>query len=504
LVEERVVAAVCDRLGDHDLDPEGVRERVEAAGTTAVVVRDLCGLRALPGGTERAVLGTCPDGPSRADVQGAARRAGLDPFGVEQLDLVRSSALGHPARRLERAAASLTARAGGLAALRPSAPDSLRMRLPEGQLSRRSLLSLGAVTYQPVAAIDPATCVGTGRCGLCVALCPFDAIEPARPQPTVVKDACTACAACVSGCPVDAIALPGSDLARFEAEVAALCRDGVAGLLVSCGGWVPEVDGEAPELLPLAVPCLSIITPGWILQALATGAPAVVLAGCGDACSAGSTAGIREHVAYCREALASLGVPDAATRVRLHVPEADDPAEVFAAPLPDPLPAIGGERLALVEPGATADGLLRIAGVTDGARTISGGPLGVVSVEIRGCTLCGSCAAACPTTAIAFEQGPVIATLSLDPWRCVACGHCAETCPEHVVTVDRGTNIAVLHEGRRSLKAGPVVRCRRCGRPIAPAAMLERVRALLPDEPERLLAAMTELCNDCRGLAPAP
>jgi len=61
-----------------------------------------------------------------------------------------------------------------------------------------------------------------------------------------------------------------------------------------------------------------------------------------------------------------------------------------------------------------------------------------------------------------------------------------------------------LHEGRRSLKAGPVVRCRRCGRPIAPAAMLERVRALLPDEPERLLAAMTELCNDCRGLAPAP
>jgi len=499
---EGVVVAVCDRLGDHDIDPEAVRERVEADGGTAVVVRDLCSLRELPGGVQRTVLGVCPNGPSRADVQTAARRSRLDPFAVESVDLARASALGNPARRVERAAASLTARAAGLTELRPSKPDSLRMRLPEGRVSRRSLLSLGAVTYQPVAAIDPATCVGTERCGLCVALCRFAAIAPTRPQPTVAKDACTACAACVSGCPVDAIALPGADLARFEAELAVLCRDLLAGLLVSCGGWSPNVSpGDTVELLSLAVPCLSIVTPGWILQALAGGAPAVLLAGCGDACTAGSTERIRRHVAYCREVLTVLGVEEASSRVRLHVQGAEDTADLFSIPLSDPL-TTDRERVRLVEPWATADGLLRIAGDTGATRTVSGGPLGVVSVETDGCTLCGSCVAACPTTAVGLETGPVVTTLTFDPSRCVACGNCAEICPEHVIMVERGTDLETLRAGRRTLKAGPIMRCRMCGRTIAPAAMIERIRALLPNESDELLATMTELCNNCRALTP--
>lgn len=171
------------------------------------------------------------------------------------------------------------------------------------------------------------------------------------------------------------------------------------------------------------------------------------------------------------------------------------------APLPSPLVAGPRDRPVLGEPAATAEALVRLSGpLSPGAHVpVGGGPLGRVRVETDRCTLCGLCASVCPTDALAYEQGPIVATLAYDPSRCVACQHCMAICPERVVTVETCTDLDGLREGARTLKADTLARCRRCGRPIAPDAMLRRIHGLLADAPEGLLASLRELCVDCRG-----
>ncbi len=50
--------------------------------------------------------------------------------------------------------------------------------------------------------VDVARCTG---CGLCVDLCPTEAIILVRGKARVDEEACTGCGACVDGCPEDAI-----------------------------------------------------------------------------------------------------------------------------------------------------------------------------------------------------------------------------------------------------------------------------------------------------------
>jgi hypothetical protein len=59
------------------------------------------------------------------------------------------------------------------------------------------------------------------------------------------------------------------------------------------------------------------------------------------------------------------------------------------------------------------------------------------------------------------------------------------------------------------VKRGVMRRCRRCGKPVAPEAMLGRLEALLDDASPQLLDSIRDLCLDCRQLgrgasAPVP
>ncbi|HLA92696.1 MAG TPA: hypothetical protein VJO36_04065, partial [Actinomycetota bacterium] len=53
-----------------------------------------------------------------------------------------------------------------------------------------------------------------------------------------------------------------------------------------------------------------------------------------------------------------------------------------------------------------------------------------------------------------------------------------------------------LGRGAEPLKRSPVARCRRCGEPVAPTAMLDRLRPLLDPA---VLATTEGLCQRCRG-----
>jgi len=498
--------AICGRLGTHGLDPEGLRAEIERRGDDASIVDDLCGddgaLGRLAAGDpdRRVVLAVCPDGPATDEVRARARRAGLDAgVGALRVDAVRVAALGSEEDAVARAATVLHAAAARLAAMPVSSAEAFRLALPGGPVSRRSLFSMARTSYVPVAIVGQAGCRGSVMCGLCVDACPVDAVEPAGRVPSVTRDRCIGCAACVTACPVEgAVRLPGADLVGFEAQIQTLFEtDPEAGLLVACRGAPPI----PPERLPgtwvsLEVPCLSIVTPSWALQALQAGARAVAFRGCGGGCGARAPERIEPRLSFIRDALVAVGVDRPEERVRLLLPE-DDDSEIDANErTPEALVPLDGatDRVRLREPAATASFLAGGAG----ALRSEGSPLGVLAIRADGCTMCGLCAKVCPTEAFRFDEGPVAATLDLDRNRCVGCGHCVAICPEKVIDVERGADLAVMGEGPVSIKRSAMTRCRRCGEPVASSAMLARIRAMLPDDPG-VMDTVEGLCLDCRG-----
>jgi len=495
----RVGVAVCGDLASFGLDPDAVSGELRQRGVAAEVVPGPCARAGMVDGWERTLFAVCPAGPSGDEVRSRARRAGADPgVGAVRVDAVEAGAHGPEEGRDGRVATVLRARLAGLAAAPPSPPEGFRMALPAGRMSRRSLLSFGGVRYVPVAAVGQGACRGSAACGLCVDACPVGAIRRGGPVPEVDRDACIGCGACVTACPVEgAASLPGADPVRFEAELAALLeRSDGAGLLIRCAGAPPPPDDRlGGAWLPMEVPCLSIVTAAWALSALAGGARAVAFRGCGAACGAGSADRAGTIVSFVHEVLGLVGT-DTSDRVRLLLPEDDDEPSAGADPVDLPPLACATRAPALREPAATASALA-ILGAADGRLTNEGSPLGRVVFGSDGCTMCGLCAAVCPTEALRFDQGAVVASLDLDPAACVGCGHCAAICPEGVLEIHRGVDLAELGAGREPLKGSPLARCRRCGDPIAPAAMLDRLRPALDPV---VLATTEQLCQRCRGL----
>jgi len=448
------------------LDPAGLEQDLARAGAASVaLVEDLCEqprriAEALgPGEVSRLVLGLCANGVRRQEVQAWARSVGVDPFGVRCVSL-------HVATQ-EDSSRLLVGAFEGLRSVPDTDPERLRIRLPDEAVSRRALFSLRIIGYEPVAAADRATCAGVQRCGMCVRVCPADAVSALGATPVVDAGACFACGACVASCPTGAMRLPTVEGA--EAEMTALLRtDGrglVPSLLLACGRPAAGLDttGPRPQWVLMEVPCLASVTAGWILQALAAGAPRVGILGCADECRAGRDANpVRQRIAYCHEILESLGVAGAAERVVLMPQDHRELTDALARrpPFPPLRPAAATGSVRLREPAATAEAIRVLAdglspeGVVAGA----GSPLGAVRVDKEACTVCGTCATVCPAAAFAYEQTFEDVTLLLDPGGCVACGTCVGACPEHAITVEQATDLRALRRGRTVVKRGAMRR----------------------------------------------
>jgi ferredoxin len=509
---EMTVIAICARTSEHGIDAGALESLLRSRGRRAVVVDDLCAdetsARTLtaddPDG--RLVMAVCPDGPSRGEIRARARRAGLDPgVGVLRIELAGAASFGDPNGTLERAATVLEAGVSRLEASPASSADAFRLTLPPGAISRRSLLSLPAASYEPVAEVGLEGCRGSTICGLCVDACPVDAIDRGTRVPSVEKDRCIGCAACVTTCPVDdAIRLPGADLVGSEAQLSALLasatdgRTEAVGIVIACRNAPSVPDGALPgQWMPMEATCLSGVTPGWILEALRGGARAVALRGCGAACPAKAPERIEPRTRFVADALAAIGVERSDERVRFLAPEDDSGRRSGSEPATLAPIATGSDGpIRLREPGASAT--LLAGSHAAGVVRSEASPFGTPSVRADGCTLCGSCSQVCPTDAFRFEQGPVAATLELDRDRCVACGHCVAICPEQVIEMERGVDIGSAGRGSAKIARSALTRCRRCGEPVAPIAMLDRISAMLPDDP-LMMEPIGSLCTDCRG-----
>jgi ferredoxin/coenzyme F420-reducing hydrogenase delta subunit len=514
----RVSVGVCDRLqpGNGSDDLADLCRSLEASlpGVSAEVVPDLsrspeqAAALASRTGAERLVLGVCPQAVSRHEFQAWTRKAGLDPFALELVHLPEGSFAG----TVERVALRLAAAVARARAFPGSEPEQLRPRLlvQETTLSRRTLLTLPPFTYEAVPSVDREVCSGASRCGLCAQACPAEAIRAQENRIVVDRERCSACGLCVVACPVGAVGLPGSSLSQYEAEIATLLRGGADHLLFACRDATllrQDVAGcSHREWVPVQVPCLGMVTPGWMLQAIARGAERVGLATCQD-CRFSSAALFESRIDYVRALLRSLGDESASERVSIvrdessPMPSAPDAATV----------AVDGS-LTLSEPAATAEAVLILGERYSDVETVplahTASPMGIVKVRSETCTLCGTCANACPTGALTLENDEQEVVLSYDARQCVACRRCISVCPESqdkTLTVTRMTDFGSLRRGRISLARASLARCRNCGRPIAPTRLLERIEELLagPDS-QPLLSILSGLCADCRGSAPMP
>ncbi len=450
-----------------------------------VLIDDLCvrpaGLAALPEATEQLVVGLHRSEAAMGAVQSSLRRLGFDPMGV---GIVELEGVGGDPHRLTVLVAGAAARSG---AYPGSTPEQLKLAAPRA-LSRRSLLTLAAPTYIGAPAIEPLVCTAMDGCRVCTRACPVSALTWNGGSISYDKAACVSCGICVTVCPVGAAVNPEATPAAIEAEVGAIvtAADAPAGIRYVCRDGTAPVD--QPGWYSVRVPCTSMLTVGWLLAPLLMGAAGVDALACGDGgCRLALDEHLRQRTVGARAILAAFGLPD---RIgHLHpddaFPRSTIPGGVFGH---------DGESRVIQH---LAPDLL------DGAAVrVAGGQTGMVRIDPETCTACSMCAVSCPTGALGSTQLADAVEISFDPSACTACGQCLAVCPEieaGAISLEAGFDLRDWEQGRQVVRRATSRRCERCGGPIAPDPMLDRIATLLGDEHAGALSVMSTICLKCRG-----
>lgn len=449
---------------------------------------------------QRLVLGLCSSHYPELEVQAHVRKAGLDPLGLQVLDLGScwdGTAASSMARLL---LAGAVARARAFSSSRPENLKAVLLPLQQ-KMSRRALFTLPPVAYLPVPSIDRSACAAGDGCDQCVAACPHGALEKDGDVILVDRARCQSCGACLRACPHRAVQLPGWSAPELEAQLAWLLNGDVKtadrGVLFLCKKTTLL---PGPGWLPVNLPCMASLPMSAILQALVRGATEVALLPCGEKCSSASEGWLEGRVRYCQDLLALLGDDPGKVRVvESGVPAMYRASEPFIDADDSPVP------LRLYGSGADAEAVLALASRFPGSEGRAlphpQSPLGVVSIHPQTCTACGACAGACPTGALSLERHDEQVAIIFDQRLCTACGRCVSLCPEkaaEAITVAPTTDLTLLASGRRTLLQDREAHCQRCGSVVASGRLLERLATMLGSGFNETL--LGSLCPACRGL----
>ncbi len=357
-------------------------------------------------------------------------------------------------------------------------------------------------------------------CTRCLDLCPVGAIAPAGDHVVIDTMICAGCGSCAAVCPTGAAsyALPPADalLRRLRAMQLAYAEAGGRRAVL----LVHEAEHGLPLLDALArfgdgLPARVI--PFQVNEVTALGIETVAAAFAYGAAELRVLLGTR-HRDDLTALERTLVLADAVLRGwgfgpdRAALLHADEPGALAAAlaDLPDRdgvtaprsfLP-MGDKRgvmqTALKELHRAAPAPVEIVPLPEKA------PFGTVHVNVRGCTLCLACVAACPTGAL--RDNPDRPMLSFTEEACVQCGLCANTCPEKVITLEPRLNVATEAAAQRLIKEEEPLACIRCGKPFGVKSTVERVAARLAPSHWMYKGSTANLdlirmCEDCRVIA---
>ena len=365
--------------------------------------------------------------------------------------------------------------------------------------------------------LDPEICAhgrrGIRGCTRCLDVCPAWAITSAGEHVTVDPNLCQGFGSCASVCPTGAItyAYPTTaDLLSYLRTLLVTYRDagGKDPVLAffdaaSAATLAGELGGALPEnALPVELEEVGSIGMDAWLTCLAYGARRLlILAGANTPKSVRDA--LERQIGYTAPILEGMGYPGTA----IEVLDCGDVAAVVAA-------AESGAGVDLANPARFAPApekrvLLRTAinhlleqasSHRKVAALPAGAPFGQVKVDAGACTLCMSCVAVCPTSALREGQG--LPQLNFVERSCIQCGACEKACPEDAVSLEtRFLYDDKARGAQRLLHEEQPLCCIACGKPFATRSMLKVMAKKLEghwmfqNEADR---RRLEMCEDCR------
>jgi ferredoxin len=375
----------------------------------------------------------------------------------------------------------------------------------QGEISRRDLFQSLIPKYRVTPYVESTKCLGE-KCRICRSGCDSKAIVSDGSAISIDSANCKACGVCTVQCPRQAIIYPSFSLDQLEAEVGGLLLDSGSPLhtrviaMVCQSSQHPVLDSN---VLPVNVPCLGMISPGLILRALDLGAQGLIFISSKERCQfkldcsnwKGTVQFVQrllehwgiepERVAALDEESLAQELPRFSQRIAGMAPTSLTPPQSEAIPdkgwgLPTVILAMS-EKLGTQATGKIASGTV---------------PFGQVTLDASKCTGCAICAAQCPTDALADLKVTDSCKLVFRQESCVGCGQCVDVCPEKCLHLTKVLEVSKLNRQPEMIFEGEFVRCRICGAPFAPKAMIESVRARLGTTGEAALRL--ETCPKCR------
>ncbi|MFC1846280.1 hydrogenase iron-sulfur subunit, partial [Chloroflexota bacterium] len=394
----------------------------------------------------------------------------------------------------------------------------LRFAIPKSTLNRRQFLKTALPRYEMKPGIEVSKCSGTDKCRLCLDICSHHAISHQKDTISIDGSICSGCGACMAICPNQAISYPAYSVEELIRELEGLlysegdCLDSRI-IALYCLNYLSDSAEEIrypSTILPIEVPCLSVVSPLLLLRAFEMGAQGLVLIANEDKCSSESCPSIIDNnVRFVQSILNAMNVES--TRIKLfeitdnNRINVESGLHIFAEEMAGltPTPFKFNDCISHADDKSGIHALIDRMGkktVKFDRDTIytSGVSLGKITIDSVECTVCGLCSLNCPTSAL------IGITADNDDYQllfkyesCIACGVCANVCPEKCIQLHHILELDKLCAQESMLVKTGVEKCRSCGRDIAPAAMIDSLRAKLQDagcDNDYL-----DLCPECRA-----